>query len=56
MYFPDFYYKEKNLIIEIKSTYYYNKYLNKNLAKQEACISQGYNFIFIIDNDYQSIM
>lgn len=52
VYHPDFYLKEKNLIIEIKSNYYYNKYINKNLTKQEACISQGYDFIFIIDKIY----
>jgi acyl carrier protein len=51
-YFPDFYYEEKNLIIEIKSNYTYNKFLEKNLAKQRCCIEQGYNFIFIIDKKY----
>jgi len=51
-YFPDFYYEEKNLIIEIKSDYTYNKFLQKNLAKQKACIDQGYNFIFIINKNY----
>lgn len=52
-YFPDFYYKEKNLIIEIKSYYTYYKFLEKNLAKQKYCIDQGYNFIFIIDKNYE---
>jgi len=52
-YFPDFYYEEKNLIIEIKSDYTYNIFLEKNLAKQEACLEQGFNFIFIIDKDYK---
>ena len=52
IYFPDFYYLEKNLIIEIKSDYYYNLCLEKNLAKQKACIDQGYNFIFIINKNY----
>jgi len=52
-YFPDFYYEEKNLIIEIKSDYTYNKFLEKNLEKQKSCIDQGYDFIFIIDKDYK---
>ena len=26
--------------------------LEKNLAKQKACIDQGYNFIFIINKNY----
>lgn len=51
-YFPDFYYEEGNLIIEIKSDYTYNKFLEKNLAKQKACVDQGYNFIFVIEKDY----
>jgi len=52
IYYSDFYLKEKNLIIEIKSDYYYKKYLEKNFVKQKSCIEQGYNFIFIIDKDY----
>lgn len=51
-YFPDFYYEKKNLIIEIKSNYTYNRFLEKNLAKQKSCIDQGYNFIFIIEKYY----
>lgn len=52
IYFPDFYYEPLNLIIEIKSDYYYKKYLSKNLAKQKACLEQGYDFIFVINKDY----
>lgn len=52
IYFSDFYYEPLNLIIEIKSEYYYNKYLSKNLAKQKACLEQGYDFIFVINKDY----
>ena len=52
VYYPDFFLKEKNLIIEIKSLYTYKKELEKNIAKQKACIEQGFNFIFIIDKDY----
>ena len=52
-YHPDFYLKEKNLIIEIKSTWYYNLHLELNLTKQKACLDQGYGFIFIIDMNYE---
>ena len=51
-YYPDFYYEEKNLIIEIKSDYTYSKFLEKNLAKQKRCLELGYNFIFIINKKY----
>jgi len=53
VYHSDFYLKQYNLIIEIKSKYYYEKYLERNLAKQKACIKQGYDFIFIIDKNYE---
>lgn len=51
-YFSDFYLEYKKLIVEIKSTYTYKKDLEKNLAKQKACLEQGFNFIFIINKDY----
>jgi hypothetical protein len=52
VYHPDFFLPEYNLIIEIKSNYTYRINLEVNLAKQKACLDQGYNFIFIIDKDY----
>lgn len=51
-YHPDFFIEELNLIVEIKSDYYYYLYLEKNLCKEKYCIEQGYNFIFIINKDY----
>lgn len=54
VYYPDFYLKSLNLIIEIKSNYIYEKDLQKNLAKQKSCLDQGYNFIFIIDKKYET--
>lgn len=54
-YFPDFYLKHKNLIIEIKSTYTYNLHLELNQAKHNSCIEQGYNHEFIIDKDYSKL-
>lgn len=53
VYYPDFFLPEYNLIVEIKSTYTFEKYLNKNTAKKEKCIELGFNFIFIIDKDYK---
>lgn len=54
-YHSDFYIKEKNLIIEVKSTYYYEKFKKLNIEKEKSATSNGYNFIFIIDKNYFSI-
>jgi hypothetical protein len=51
-YYPDFFIESLNLIIEIKSTYTYNKFLEMNLEKQAESIRSGFNFIFIIDKHY----
>jgi len=53
IYFPDFYFEPLNLIIEIKSKKWYDENLEKNLAKQKSCQEQGYNFIFLIDKNYE---
>lgn len=53
IYYPDFYISKYNLIIEIKSSYYYLKYYEKNIAKMNRCKELGYNFIFIIDKKYE---
>jgi hypothetical protein len=52
-YHPDFLIEELNLIVEIKSDYYYELYLEKNLSKKKACIEQGYDFIFIVNKNYE---
>lgn len=52
VYYPDFYLPKYNLIIEIKSSYTYNRFLEKNNSKQKACLELGYNHIFIIDKNY----
>jgi len=52
VYYPDFYLPKYNLIIEIKSSYTYEKFLEKNNSKQKACLELGYNHIFIIDKNY----
>ncbi len=56
IYYPDFYIKYLNLVIEIKSNYTFNKYFNKNILKQEATIKVGYNFLFIIDKNYDELL
>lgn len=53
-YHPDFYLPEYNLIIEIKSSYTYNYDIERNLVKKEYSIKSGYEFLFIIDKDYNN--
>lgn len=52
IYYPDFYIKDLNLIVEIKSLKWFNEHLDKNLEKEKACKKLGYNFIFIINKNY----
>jgi len=51
-YFPDFYYEPLNLIVEIKSDYTYEKEREMNEAKKIGAINNGFNFIFIINKNY----
>jgi hypothetical protein len=51
-YHPDFFIKSLNLMIEIKSSYYYKKYKKICNAKKKATITNGFNYIMIIDKDY----
>jgi hypothetical protein len=44
--------KITTIIIEIKSDYYYNLHLEKNLCKEKSTLEKGFDFIFIIDKDY----
>ena len=52
-YFSDFYYESKNLIIEIKSDWTYNKYKIINDIKRESTEKLGYNYMFIFNKDYK---
>lgn len=54
-YHSDFYIEKFNLIIEIKSNYTYNYHLSKNLAKEKYSKLNGYDFLFIIDKNYDTI-
>lgn len=55
-YFSDFFIEELNLIIEIKSSHWYNMYKEQNEAKKEECIRHGFGFMFIIDKNYESFL
>ena len=55
-YFPDFYHKESNTIIEIKSNYTMMKDININYLKRDCALSSGYNFLFIIDKKYNEFL
>ena len=56
IYHPDFFIEKLNLIIEIKSDYYYNLFLEKNLCKQKSCLEQNYDFMFIINKNYNEFI
>jgi hypothetical protein len=55
-YHADFFIESLNLIIEIKSTYTYNFHYEKNIAKSVYSKSAGYNFIFVIDKQYDELL
>ncbi len=54
-YYPDFYHAKSNTIIEIKSTYTYNKNKEVNNAKEKACKEAGYNYLLVIDKNYDGL-
>lgn len=50
VFYPDFFIKKDNLIVEIKSRFTYNRWLSKNISKKEYSEKQGYKINFwIID-------
>lgn len=50
-YFPDIFIPNENRIIEVKSTWTYEKEKDKNLLKAQACRDSGYIFEFWIFDD-----
>jgi len=56
IYFPDFYIPKLNLIVEIKSSYFYNLEEEINLIKKSYSELNNYKFIFIIDKDYSNFL
>lgn len=51
-YYPDFYIPKFNLIVEIKSWYTRYKLDSYFQNKREATINQGFNYICIVDSNY----
>lgn len=56
IYFPDYYIKDFNLLVEIKSSYIFNLNREKNIKKREASIMYNYDFLFIIDKKYDKFI
>ena len=54
VYFPDFYLPEIDLIVEIKSSYFWRKNIEVNLSKINFIKENNINFILILDKDYQN--
>lgn len=52
IYHPDFFFEKYNLIIEIKSSYTYKLHKEKCDAKKIKCLELNYNYLLIIDKDY----
>jgi hypothetical protein len=52
-YYPDFYFEEYNLIIEIKSSFTYKLHKEKCDAKTNKCRELNYNYIMIINKNYK---
>ena len=46
VYLPDIYLPQEHKIVEVKSTWTYAADKKKNLAKEAACLSQGFQFEF----------
>jgi hypothetical protein len=54
-YHSDFYIPKLNLICEVKSSWTYNKDFCENKAKEVFSKKIGYNFIFLIDKNYEDL-
>ncbi len=52
IYFTDFYIPSLNLIVEIKNSYLAKKDAKILESKKHACLNFGYNFLMIIDKNY----
>jgi len=56
IYFPDFYIPSLNLIIECKNSYLIKRDKEKIEAKENATIVNGFNYIMIIDKNYENLL
>lgn len=52
IYHPDFYIPSLNLIIEIKSSFWYKVHNLSIIEKEKATVANGFNYIIIINKDY----
>jgi hypothetical protein len=55
-YFSDFYLNKYNLIVEVKSWYIYELHKEQCIAKELAAINQGYNFILVMNKNYEEFL
>ena len=55
-YFSDFLIKQLNLIVEVKSTYYYKLHLQMNINKKASVIENENNYILILDKKYDEFL
>jgi len=51
-YFPDFYIPQLNLIVECKNSHLVKRDKDKIDAKEKAAIANGFNYIMILDKNY----
>jgi len=56
IYFPDFYIRSLNLIVEIKSSYYYERDYKQIKEKENSVIKNGFKYILIIDKEYDEFI
>lgn len=54
-YHSDFYIPQFNLICEVKSCWTFDSNIIENYIKMEYSIKSGYNFLFIIDKNYDEL-
>jgi hypothetical protein len=54
-YYPDFYIKELDLYVEIKSSWWYFKHEKMNIMKIEAVKKSGCDIILVMDKNYENL-
>lgn len=50
-YYPDFYLKELNLIVEVKSSWTFEQHMELNISKITSALDKGYRIIIIDEED-----
>lgn len=53
-YHSDFYLSEYNLIVEVKSLWWWEQHKEKNIEKELVCKLNGYNYLIIINKNYEA--